>query len=299
MADKKFEPICRFLLCVGYCSIFSLLWFSQLNSITKTIKSSSVPIEWNKNVKNLLFTASLLHDQQQRNSLKHSLSGSKWQLDSKAKRSLRCLLAKTTWWIKMQLQRTVFRLVFAVRVLAGWKPTKIIGRFIQLCATLIQWTDWSSTKIKLLIIPLKIMLNSATGAQCNMSLEAVRCQIQLPGFVLRAKCSLNWLIKWSSPICKFIQFWRCFIGTNSAPIIRADFHFPTIQPQGVLTKSFCEIWVYLKLLVDIKLESGEGARLFVSNFFWFSVAAYYPKQLALWRPIYCIKLFKIFASPSN
>ena len=49
--------------------------------------------------------------------------------------------------------------------------------FIQVCATLIQWTDWNSTKIRLLIIRLKIMLNSATGAQCNMSLEAVRCQI--------------------------------------------------------------------------------------------------------------------------
>ena len=127
----------------------------------------------------------------------------RWQLDSKTERSLRCIVTKTTWWIKTQLQRTVCPLVFAVRIWVGWKPIEIIGFFIQLCATLIQRTDWNSIKIKLLIIPLKIMLNSATGTQCNMSLEAVWCQKQLLGFVLLSKRSWNWLIKWRLPICKF------------------------------------------------------------------------------------------------
>ena len=189
--------------------------------------------------------------------------------------------------------------MFAIRVRARWKPIEIIGFFIQLCATLIQLSDWNWTKIRLLIILLKIMLNSATGARCNMNLEAVRCQIQLPVFVLPAKCSLNWLIKWSSPICKFAQFWRCFVGSNFAPPILADFHFSTIKPQGVLTKSFRGSWSYLKLMVDIKLESGKGARYFVRNFFGYSVAVYYLKQLALLQPIYGIKLSKMFASPSK
>ena len=164
----------------------------------------------------------------------------RWQFDSKTKRSLCCLLPRWTRRIKVQLRRTECRLMFAVRVRAEWKPTEIIGFFTQLCATLKQWTDWNSTKIKLLIIPLKIMVNT---------------------------CSLNWLIKWSSPICIFARFWHCFIEAIFAPLILADLHFPIIKLQSMLTKSFRESWFYLKLLVDIKLESGEGTGILSAIFF--------------------------------
>ena len=161
-------------------------------------------------------------------------------------KSLRCLLPRWTRRIKVQLRRTVCRLMFAVRVRAEWKPTEIIGFFTQLCATLIQWTNWNSTKIKLLIIPLKTMLNT---------------------------CTLNRLIKWSSPICIFAQFWHCFIEANFAPLILADLYFPTIKPQSMLTKSFREI----EIIGWYQTRKWRRYRHFVSNFFWCSVAVYYPK----------------------
>ena len=123
----------------------------------------------------------------------------------------------------MHLQQTACPLAFADKVQAGWKRIKIIGCFMQLCATLMQRIHKTSTKIKILIIPLKIMPKSTPRAQCNMSLEAVRSWSN----------SVGQSFVFSSVACKNARLLSFGVVELRKFCIRSleIFDFPTIEPQ--------------------------------------------------------------------
>ena len=73
-------------------------------SATETVDLGSIPVGSNQKLSKLVIIASLLDVQQLKEQCEASTvcgrEVGRWQLDSKTKRFLRCLLPKATWWIK-------------------------------------------------------------------------------------------------------------------------------------------------------------------------------------------------------
>ena len=70
-------------------------------SATETVDSGSIPGPVKSKIINIVFTASLLDTQQLKGQCEAftvcGIQKGMWQLDSKAKRSICCLLIKATW----------------------------------------------------------------------------------------------------------------------------------------------------------------------------------------------------------